>query len=258
MTTSTHALRIGSAIAAVLVLSTAAFTQSLRAASPAAGPPDGPAVIDHSAPGGHGSSASAAHEKSPNMEHDGQAMMEHGGQAMMEHGGQPMMEHGGQAMMNMHEKHMAAASRGLPGQDAFGAIQEIVAQLDSDPTTDWSKVDLEALRQHLIDMSEVTLKADAAPKRIDGGLAITVTGNGRTVAAIQRMVPAHAQEINGANGWSARTEPLAKGVLLVVTAKDPKEEQRIRGLGFIGIMVTGSHHQAHHLAMARGSLAHAH
>ena len=30
----------------------------------------------------------------------------------------------------------------LPGQAAFGAIQEIVAILDSDPKTDWSKVDL--------------------------------------------------------------------------------------------------------------------
>ena len=68
----------------------------------------------------------------------------------------------------------------LPGQDAFGAIQEIVRILDADPKTDWSKVDLEALRQHLIDMNEVTLHADAAPKQIDGGLEIAVTGSGRT------------------------------------------------------------------------------
>src|SRR5271167_2194275 len=47
----------------------------------------------------------------------------------------------------------------MPGQDAFGAIQEIVQILQSDPKTDWSKVDLEALRQHLIDMNKVTLKA---------------------------------------------------------------------------------------------------
>ena len=45
-----------------------------------------------------------------------------------------------------------------PGQDAFGAIQEVVRMLDADPKTDWSKVDLEALRQHLIDMNEVTLQ----------------------------------------------------------------------------------------------------
>ena len=33
----------------------------------------------------------------------------------------------------------------MPGQDAFGAIQEIVRILEADPKTDWSKVNLEAL-----------------------------------------------------------------------------------------------------------------
>src|SRR5437879_13280128 len=49
----------------------------------------------------------------------------------------------------------AAATPTMPGQDAFGAIQEIVQMLEADPKTDWSKVDLEGLRQHLIDMNEV-------------------------------------------------------------------------------------------------------
>ena len=82
------------------------------------------------------------------------------------------------------------------GQDAFGAIQEIVRILEADPKTDWSKVNLEALRQHLIDMSEVTLKADAVTKPIDGGIEVTVTGTGRTVEAIQRMVPAQAHQVD--------------------------------------------------------------
>jgi len=82
---------------------------------------------------------------------------------MRQHQGvMPMGGHGGM--------HGAAATPTLPGQDAFGAIQEIVGILDADPKTDWSKVDLEALRQHLIDMNEVTLKAETAPKQIDGGL----------------------------------------------------------------------------------------
>ena len=34
-------------------------------------------------------------------------------------------------------------------------------------------------------MNEVTLEADAAPKQIDGGLEIAVTGNGRTLIAIR-------------------------------------------------------------------------
>src|SRR5258706_135095 len=89
------------------------------------------------------------------------------------------------------QHHGMAAAPTMPGQDAFGAIQEIVGMLHADPQTDWSRVDLERLRQHLIDMNDVTLKAAAAATPIDGGVAIAVTGSGRTVEAIRRMVPAH-------------------------------------------------------------------
>ena len=58
-----------------------------------------------------------------------------------------------QEMMRQHQgmgghgrMHGASTTPTLPGQDAFGAIQEIVRILDADPKTDWSKVDLEALR----------------------------------------------------------------------------------------------------------------
>jgi len=146
----------------------------------------------------------------------------------------------------------------LPGQDAFAAVQEIVRILEADPKTDWSKVALEALRQHLIDMNEVTLRAAAVATEIDGGLAITVTGSGRTLAAIERMVPAHAAAINGLHGWSAAAAPAPDGVRLTVTASDANEVRHIRGLGFIGLMVSGGHHQPHHLAMARGAFSHTH
>jgi hypothetical protein len=164
-----------------------------------------------------------------------------------------------QGMMGAHaDMHATSTTPTMPGQDAFGAIQEIVQILDADPKTDWSKVDLEALRQHLIDMNEVTLRADAAPKEIDGGLEIAVTGTGRTLVAIQRMIPAWAQTMNGHHGWSTKAASLPNGQLLTVTATDPKEIQHIRGLGFIGVLVTGSHHQPHHLAIAKGEFDHEH
>jgi hypothetical protein len=169
-----------------------------------------------------------------------------------------MMQHQEQSMAGMHGQQQANAAPTLPGQDAFGAIQEIVRILEADPKTDWSKINLEALRQHLIDMNEVTLKADVATKQVEGGLEATVTGAGRTLAAIQRMVPAHAQMINGLKGWAAKAEPLRNGARLTVTAADPKEIVHIRGLGFIGILVSGSHHLPHHLAMAKGEAVHAH
>jgi hypothetical protein len=177
---------------------------------------------------------------------------DHVREMMRQHQGMvPMM--GGRAGM-----HGASTTPTMPGQDAFGAIQEVVSILDADPKTDWSKVDLEALRQHLIDMNEVTLKADAAPKQIDGGSEIAVTGSGRTLAAIQRMIPAWVQRANGHNGWSAKAAELPNGELLTVTATNPKEVQHIRGLGFIGLLASGSWHRPHNLAMARGEFDHEH
>jgi hypothetical protein len=181
------------------------------------------------------------------------------GQTTPEHGQMPgTMGHQGQGMAGMSGHPFAMSGPIMSGQDAFGAVQEIVQILEADPKTDWSKIDLETLRQHLIDMNEVTLKADAVATPIDGGLEIAVTGSARTLVAIQRMVPAHAQEINGLHGWATKTAPRSNGVLLTVTATDSKEVQHIRGLGFIGILVSGMHHQPHHLAMARGEALHSH
>jgi len=163
-----------------------------------------------------------------------------------------------QHMMHMHGDPAApiAGAPSLPGQDAFGAIQEIVRILEADPATDWSIVDLEGLRQHLIDMNEVTLKAEAVEKPVEGGVEIAITGSGRTLVAIQHMAPDHAQAINGLNGWRTETRPLPNGVLLIVTSSDAKEIAHLRGLGFIGILVSGSHHLHHHLAMAKGGFTH--
>jgi hypothetical protein len=185
-------------------------------------------------------------------------------QQMMQSGPHPMDPGQMQELMRQHQGMMGAhagmhaTTPTMPGQDAFGAIQEIVQILDADPKTDWSKVDLEALRQHLIDMNEVTLRADAAPKEIDGGLEIAVTGTGRTLVAIQRMVPASAQTMNGHQGWSTKAASLPNGELLTVTATDPQEIQHLRGLGFIGLLVSGSQHQPHHIAMAKGEFNHEH
>ena len=53
-----------------------------------------------------------------------------------------------------------------------------------------------------------------------------------------------------------RSNHCRDGIVLTVTSSDPQQVQRIRGLGFIGVMVSGSHHQAHHLAMAKGEFVH--
>jgi hypothetical protein len=143
----------------------------------------------------------------------------------------------------------------MPGQEAFGTIQEIVRILEADPATDWSMASIGALREHLIDMDDVTMRARAFERPLADGVEITVTGEGRTLAAIKRMIPAHAHEL-AALGWRARTEERPDGVKLVVTSSDARQIVKIKALGFMGIMVQGAHHQVHHLMMARGQLAH--
>jgi hypothetical protein len=161
---------------------------------------------------------------------------------------------------DMHAQHMQAmhgmaGGPTMPGQDAFGAIAEIVRILEADQATDWSRVDLERLRQHLIDMNEVVLRSAVKQAPIPGGLAMEITGSGRTEQAIRAMVVPHVVELDRMAEWSARAETLPGGVRLVVVAERPDDAKlvaRIRGLGFAGLITQGAHHQAHHLAMAKG------
>jgi hypothetical protein len=155
-----------------------------------------------------------------------------------------MGQHGG-----MHGQRSGLPT--MPGQDAFGTIQEVVQMLEADPTTDWSKVNLAPLREHLIDMNEVTLRAATNERMLDNGIEIAVAGEGRTLAAIKRMVPAHVQELKEI-GWNAKTDDLPNGVKLTVIASEAAPLTKLKALGFMGIMVQGGHHQSHHLMMANG------
>ena len=164
-------------------------------------------------------------------------------------------------MQHMPGMQHDAAQPGQGGQAAFAAIAEVVKLLEADTTTDWSRVDLEALRQHLIDMDAVTMKARVRQSRVAGGLTMDITGDRAAAGSIRRMVGAHAPVLEELGGWRATTAPLAAGMRLTVVASDAKDSvtiARIRGLGFIGLMTEGAHHTEHHLMIARGAGAHAH
>ncbi len=156
-------------------------------------------------------------------------------------------------MMKQHE--MTGAFPTEPGQSAFAAIQEIVGILDADPKTDWTKVNIEALRQHLINMNNVTLSATVTGEPVDGGMRYSVTGVGLVRDSIRRMVLAHAAAMDGVNGWRFEAARTDEGTVL--TARPPVGDTgKLRGLGFIGIMTRGMHHQMHHLMIARGENPH--
>lgn len=158
------------------------------------------------------------------------------------------------AMMAMMSDAPAGVTEG--GQSAFAAIAQIVEVLNADPATDWSKVNIEALRQHLIDMDSVTLRAAVATTPTPTGAVFTVTSTDPAVqASIRRMVAAHAATMNGANGWALAAREADGGAVLEVSGTGA-DAARINGLGFIGVLTLGMHHQAHHLMIARGMNPH--
>jgi hypothetical protein len=127
--------------------------------------------------------------------------------------------------------------------------------LESNPTTDWSKVNIEVLRDHLVDMSNVTLSAVVASKPVEGGLQFSVTGSGPVVGSIQRMVTAHAATMNGIDGWTFKASSAKDGAILTVLVP-ARDIAKLRALGFFGVMTRGMHHQEHHLTLARGGKPH--
>ncbi|PKP68846.1 MAG: hypothetical protein CVT82_13590 [Alphaproteobacteria bacterium HGW-Alphaproteobacteria-4] len=171
------------------------------------------------------------------------------------------------APMVMDHAAMMQAGVGLPtlaedtipqegGQAAFAAIAEIVARLVADPATDWTKVDGEALRQHLIDMDNVTLHAEVSATEIEGGARFDVSAVDPVVqASIRRMALAHVATMNGYLGLSLSAEPTERGAVLTATGS-AAQVPMLRGLGFIGVLSLGAHHQTHHLALATGQNPH--
>jgi hypothetical protein len=160
------------------------------------------------------------------------------------------------AQAHVHEAGMTMPGGPVqPGQDAYAAVAEVVQILQADSTTDWSKVNLEALRQHLIDMNLVTLGSSVRQSDVPGGLAMDVTGDARTAGSIRRMVHEHAMALGQLADYSAESQEIPGGVRFTVRAKRPDDARTvsmIRGLGFIGLLTVGAHHGVHHLALARG------
>jgi hypothetical protein len=160
------------------------------------------------------------------------------------------------ALAQDHSHAAHAAPLNEPGQGAFAAIQEVVARLGADPATDWSRVDVEGLRQHLVDMDEVTMRADIRAEPVEGGARFHVAGAGRTREAIQRMVMAHARAAGENEHWRLTAQLSESGAVVTAIGRAAADTQRIRALGLIGIMAEGAHHQPHHWAMASGANPH--
>jgi len=121
------------------------------------------------------------------------------------------------SMHNMASGPMPMSS----GQAAFATMSEVVRMLKADSTTDWSTVNIEALRQHLIDMDAVTMRSVVKQHNVDGGMEADVTGTGATAGAIKRMLSMHAMMLDQSAEYHAVATALPNGMRFRVTAKDP-------------------------------------
>jgi hypothetical protein len=149
---------------------------------------------------------------------------------------------------------MGGDNSGSSGQSALDVVSAVISELQANPDTDWSRINIDALRQHLVDMDRVALYAQAETRDIEGGSEFTVSGDDeRTVQAIQRMVPSHALQIERELGWEISSTETRTGIELQINAGN--DAAMIRALGFFGFMVLGEHHDDHHLMMAGGQPA---
>ena len=162
------------------------------------------------------------------------------------------MDHAAMSMKMNTEKKVVLPKEG--GQAAFSTIAEIVVLLKNDPETDWSRVDINRLREHLVDMNELTLNVSVKTIIDTGHVSFSVSGEGRTVSAIQNMVPAHSAVLSDAKLYNAVAQKTENGTIMNVAFTNEQELAEITALGFFGLMASGSRHQAHHLQMARGNM----
>lgn len=112
--------------------------------------------------------------------------------------------------MAQHSQHQSRrVSGGLTesGTDMFATIQEVIQKLSADPNTDWSKVNLEALRQHLRDMFEFSYNVDVISQQpIEQGVKIRVKPvTARAEHALDRVLGAHPVMLKMETGWDMKS-----------------------------------------------------
>ncbi len=144
----------------------------------------------------------------------------------------------------------------MPGNEIFGTIQEVVQKLKADPNTDWSKVDLEVLRQHLLDMKAFTENVSViSQKPIENGIVIQVKPeNERAIGALKRLFKMHPAMLKMEKGWDMDAKQDNDQWTITVTTQDKAEVEEIRALGYIGLLAEGAHHQRHHWMIATGQM----
>lgn len=152
------------------------------------------------------------------------------------------------------EEHVALVQ---PGQAIFGALQEVLERLEADPATDWTRVDLDALREHLVQMDLLFREAEVSRQPLQDGMRFEVRGSDDVLRAAEAIGAMHAEMLRAsAPSWEMRVAKRQDAVELEVRSSELAQQVRIRALGFAGLLTLGTHHADHHWAMATGRAPH--
>ena len=119
--------------------------------------------------------------------------------------------------------------------------------------TDWSQVNLEALRQHLLDMKAFTEEVEVLSQNpIESGIEIQVKPQTEIAGiALSNVFKMHPSMIKSEQGWEMKASQSDNSIWTITCTTDKTSEvDKIRGLGYIGLLATGAHHQLHHWMIA--------
>jgi len=143
-----------------------------------------------------------------------------------------------------------------PGNQIFGAIQETVKALEKDPDTNWNQVNIEALRQHLLDMKAFTKEVEVLDKQaISMGVKLQVHPlTERAKTALKRVLMMHPAMLKKEKGWKMESEQTGNNWTIRCTTTSSQDVPKIRALGYIGLLAAGAHHQRHHWMIATGKM----
>ena len=162
------------------------------------------------------------------------------------------------AAMMGHNTAAAPVALKESGTDPFATLQEVITVLEANPGTNWEKVNIEALRLHLVEMQDMTINVDVKQQDINNGFQAVVTPTtNRAVKSITRVLSGHPVQMKAETGWDMQVQNNNGVFTVTVTTDNAKDGAKIRGLGYIGVMAYGSHHQPHHWAIASGENPHA-
>ncbi len=145
------------------------------------------------------------------------------------------------------------------GNDIFGTIQEVINKLNTNPNTNWKQVNIEALRQHLLDMSDIASAVDVISQTpIKNGLRVVISPNKpRALRSLERILRNYPEQLQSKTGWIMRIKKQGLQYQLTITGK-PSDADKIRALGYFGLMTYGNQHQVHHWSIINSKNNHQH